>query len=302
MIDLACPSCHDLLPAGDSDLRCPKCGRAYPVVGGVPTFAAADEFYEGKWAAPDLSRGSPRNWLVKKQRFFLRRLAGRQGRLLDLGCGGGWAVFARAGETAGVDLSISSLQGARKLYDTVAAAELGALPFPDASFDYVVSSDVLGHVPLPGKDQVWKEMRRVLKPGGRTLHYIEADGSDPLMRFAKSDPALYRRHVVEPEGHVGMESARATFGRFRRLGFRPVVERGVYRMFLYLERVVQYFDNAYKLRSRLIRLLVAIARLARRRAALENLGNLAITALIELGDRLLPLSWSNGVLVEYVRV
>src|SRR5581483_6081136 len=193
MSDLACPSCRAVLPAGDAALRCPTCGREYPVVGGVPAFAAPDAFYEGKWASPDRSCGSPRNWLVKKQRFFLRRLAGREGRLLDLGCGGGWAVFARGGETAGVDLSVASLQGARKLYDTVAAAELGALPFPDASFDYVVSSDVLGHVPLAGKDRVWKEIRRVLKPGGRTLHYIEADGGDPLMRFAKSDPALYRR-------------------------------------------------------------------------------------------------------------
>jgi hypothetical protein len=73
-------------------------------------------------------------------------------------------------------------------------------------------------------------------------------------------------------------------------------------MFLYLERILQYFDNEYQFRSRLVRLLVAVVRLARRRRALENLGNLAITALIEVGDRLLPVSWSNGVLVEYVRV
>lgn len=262
-------------------------------------FSGVDGFYEGKWAQPDLSVGSPRNWLVKKQRFFLRRLQDREGRLLDLGCGGGWAVFAKGGETAGVDLSVSSLQGARGLYDAVAAAHLQSLPFPNAHFDVVVSSDVLGHVPLPEKERVWQEIARVLRPGGRTLHYIEAFSRDPLMEHARLEPARYQKYVVDAEGHVGLESARAIFARFRQSGFRPVVEQGVYRLFLYLERILQYFDNEFPVRSPQIRLLVLLARLGAVHPAFTQLGNLAITALMEIGDRLLPLSWSNGVLVEY---
>ena len=40
-----------------------------------------------------------------------------------------------------------------------------ALPFPDNSFDYVISSDVIEHTPDPL--QSTREMIRVLKPGGK---------------------------------------------------------------------------------------------------------------------------------------
>ncbi|MSQ10343.1 MAG: class I SAM-dependent methyltransferase, partial [Dehalococcoidia bacterium] len=143
--------------------------------------APRQTFYEGRWAEPDRSCGTIRNWLVKKERFFLQRLP-RSGTasVLDLGCGGGWAVFARAGRTIGVDMSPQSLHGAASIYHGVAACELTQLPWRDGSFDLVVSSDVLGHVPLEGKQRAIEEIFRVVKPGGRTLHYIEAEGADPL--------------------------------------------------------------------------------------------------------------------------
>ena len=41
------------------------------------------------------------------------------------------------------------------------------LPFGDRSFETVILSDVLEHVPDP--DRLWKEMARILAPGGRVL-------------------------------------------------------------------------------------------------------------------------------------
>lgn len=256
-------------------------------------------FYEGRWAKPDLSAGSLRNYLVKKERFFVRGLAGRRGRVLDLGCGGGWRLYKRVGPVVGVDVSRGSLAVAGTLYDAVVQARLEALPFAPASFDFVVSSDVLGHVEPAEKDAVLAEIRRVLRPGGRTLHYVETEGQDPLMRWARRRPDLYERHVVLPEGHIGMETASATLARFRRAGFRPVEELAAYRGLMYIGRVVQLFDNEYADLSPAVRMLVRIGRAVQRVPPLEMAANLVLSLAMEVTDLLLPLDWAGGVMVCY---
>ncbi len=260
------------------------------------------QFYEGKWADPDLSDGSLRNWLVRKQRFFLRRLPrSSQHRVLDLGCGGGWKLFTRAGRVAGVDYSRQSLKAASAIYAHGAMADLAHLPFRADAFDTVVSADVLGHIPLHQKQQVVEEIHRVLKTGGRTLHFIEAEGDDPIIRFAKQDPELYQRRIIGPEGHEGIESAADTFARFRRAGFQPLAETGAYRMIMYVGRVPQLFDNEYARRSGPLGALVALCKLLTRWRPLELASNIAVALLLEITDRVFPERWSGGVLVDYVK-
>jgi len=300
-ISFCCPGCHSSLAEGDASLTCRRCEAQYPLIDGVPVFAARDAFYEGRWAEPDRSCGSLRNWLIKKQRFFLHSLRGKRGALLDLGCGGGWQGFAQTGMAVGVDLSLGSLKAARSLYSKVALAELAALPFPDETFDYVVSSDVLGHVETAKKDVVIAEIARVLRRGGRTLHYIEADSSDPLTRFEKRYPELYRRYIVEPEGHIGVEAPSQTTERFRRVGFRPVREVPSYKLLLYVNRIVQYFDNEYSRKARGIGLLVMFCKALMAVKPLELGANVAISLILEVTDRVLPAEWANGLMVEYER-
>ena len=43
---------------------------------------------------------------------------------------------------------------------------------PDASFDYVVSSNVLEHIPSDVIEGIVTESRRILKPGGVHVHHI----------------------------------------------------------------------------------------------------------------------------------
>ena len=96
--------------------------------------------------------------------------------VLELGCGAGiLALLKRKGVAlTGVDLSNECAIAARRNgYDQTLSAELTSLPFPDDSFDYVVSLDVLGHVEAEQKDAVLAEVRRVLRPAGVTLHGIE---------------------------------------------------------------------------------------------------------------------------------
>jgi arsenite methyltransferase len=102
--------------------------------------------------------------------------------VLDLGAGGGFDCFVagrRVGEMGrviGVDMTADMISKARRnlsiyrrqtLLDNVEfrLGEIEALPVADASVDVVISNCVLNL--SPDKPRVWKEIARVLKPGGR---------------------------------------------------------------------------------------------------------------------------------------
>ena len=98
-------------------------------------------------------------------------------RVLDAGCGAGAqsAFLARQGATVtSVDLS-DAIEVAARLPDlqkaSLAQADLLKLPLADASFDLVYCEGVLQHTADAGL--VLRELRRVLRPGGRLLatHY-----------------------------------------------------------------------------------------------------------------------------------
>jgi len=258
-------------------------------------------FYEGRWVETDRSAGSLRNCVIKKQRFFLRQLRGAEGRVLDLGCGGGWRYLTRLGAVVGLDLSHASLRHAGQVYPLAVQGAAARLPFPDASFDLVVSQDLLGHVPMRHKERLMSEMYRVLRVGGRTVHYVETMSQDPLSRFARRYPDLHRRYFVAPEGHVGVESPTATFARFRQAGFVPVREVAVYKGAIYAERFVRYFDNEYRAKSWLVRSLVALLRPIVRVKPLALAADLAVTLFFELFDPVLPEDWAGGALVCYTK-
>ncbi len=93
-------------------------------------------------------------------------------RLLDCGCGTGanLAMLARHGRAFGFDLTARGLDFAKSNgVERVARASIGAIPFPDASFDIVTSFDVLYGLPDEVEQAAGREMARVLKPGGKVL-------------------------------------------------------------------------------------------------------------------------------------
>jgi SAM-dependent methyltransferase len=98
--------------------------------------------------------------------------SGANGRVLDVGCGTGTAVAmlrARAVTADGCDVSpdfvARATQKAGEGFSVI--AEDGALPYPDASFSSVGSSNVLEHVETPGR--LLDEMCRVVQPGGTVV-------------------------------------------------------------------------------------------------------------------------------------
>jgi SAM-dependent methyltransferase len=104
--------------------------------------------------------------------FSVRRPE-RGARVLDLGCGSGVDVFVAAqlvgaeGRAVGVDLTPEMLAWARRHATgnvELHEAMIEDLPFPDASFDLAISNGALNLV--PDKDAAFREIFRVLKPGG----------------------------------------------------------------------------------------------------------------------------------------
>ncbi len=101
-------------------------------------------------------------------------------KILDIGCGPGRHTCAayRLKEVTviGADLSFDDLSDARnrlRYHDElgehgggawgISVADVTVLPFPDASFDLVICSEVLEHI--PDDHAAMKELVRVLKPG-----------------------------------------------------------------------------------------------------------------------------------------
>ncbi|MGH7920391.1 MAG: class I SAM-dependent methyltransferase [Candidatus Dormibacteraceae bacterium] len=107
-------------------------------------------------------------------------------RVLDLGCGRGAVLLAAArrlprGSAVGVDLwrpdqsgnaeaatrQNAELEGVADRIE-LHTADMTSLPFPDASFDVVVSNLALHNVVSPaGRRRAIEEAVRVLRPGGR---------------------------------------------------------------------------------------------------------------------------------------
>lgn len=94
--------------------------------------------------------------------------------VLDVGCGAGIDLLVAArlvgpsGRVCGVDLTPEMVERARANLGPRAEIAHGtaeAIPFEDASFDVVISNGVLNLSPL--KEQTYREIFRVLRPGGR---------------------------------------------------------------------------------------------------------------------------------------
>lgn len=119
--------------------------------------------------------------------------AGSSGRFVEIGCGTGTLLVqlkraSPAADVVGLDPDANALALARRkaakagLSIQLDQGFAGELPYGDASVDRVLSSLMFHHLRLAGKQQMLREVVRVLKPGGR-FHMLDLGGSASVRGF-----------------------------------------------------------------------------------------------------------------------
>lgn len=127
----------------------------------------------------------------------------KNGALLDVGCGAGKFlsdIRKKMGESvrlSGVDPSPEMIEIAKKRLKggetALKVAYGGELPFINESFDFVASTLAFHHMDEKEKGKSIKEIRRVLKPGGKLL--ISDLGGHPLSFWGRIGQFLSQRHA-----------------------------------------------------------------------------------------------------------
>lgn len=143
-----------------------------------------------------------------------RHVTDRRPKILDVGCGTGanLLMLGKYGEAEGVDVSEDALAFCRERgLDKVRLGAGEELPYEDGTFDLVTALDVVEHMDddLAGL----REMRRVLRPGGRVLLFV------PTFMFLwglQDDVSNHRRRYRLPElrrvlEQAGFEIERTTY-------------------------------------------------------------------------------------------
>lgn len=115
--------------------------------------------------------------------------------LMDAGCGRSAPVLkgyiGRAARLIGVELvDFKDVPEGIETYKT----DLANLPLPDASVDLIMSRSVFEHLTDP--EAVYRELARVLKPGGRIL-FLTANMWDYGTQVARLVPNRFHARVVK---------------------------------------------------------------------------------------------------------
>jgi ubiquinone/menaquinone biosynthesis C-methylase UbiE len=107
-------------------------------------------------------------------------------RVLDVGCGTGNYAAALTEATgcrvSGIDPSQRMLDRARDAapWESLVQGSAESLPFPRASFDVVISTDVIHHI--ADRDAYFSEVARVLRPSGHIVTVTDSHDDIPRRR------------------------------------------------------------------------------------------------------------------------
>lgn len=179
------------------------------------------------------------SYVAVKLRWLLRRFPwlarDPQRQVLDYGCGTATLLRLMAGAgvpaaLSGTDVSAAMLEEGRKAWPAGLAGRAPRLQqqaeeatgLPGAAFDLVIVSAVLHHVPPPRRDAVYREVARLLRPGG-TAVVFEHNPRNPLTRYVVARTPIDRDAILLPPGEAREGLARAGLGSIatRYLMFLP---------------------------------------------------------------------------------
>jgi ubiquinone/menaquinone biosynthesis C-methylase UbiE len=147
-----------------------------------------------------------RYWQRARFRVIRGMVDGSQ-RILDIGCGSS-RILQSLPQAVGLDMQIRKLRWLRTPGRALVQGSLNQLPFADESFDAVICSEVIEHIPRQEVDLT--DMVRVLAPGG-TLVLGTPDYGRWIWRFLEG---LYKK--VFPQGYATEHINRYTRRALRR--------------------------------------------------------------------------------------
>lgn len=172
----------------------------------------------------------------------------RSKKVLEIGCGSGMLlsdlrdVGFESENIFGIDISNTAINACQaRNISNVQLADGAKLPFPDNSFDILISSDVLEHI--ENDNVTLSEWNRVLKPGGKMIMLVPAF------------PALWSEH----------DEANLHFRRYTKSGLTNIIERNNFEILR-----ISFWNITLFFPALIIKLLL---RLFSRRNPDGNLGN-----------------------------
>ena len=198
------------------------------------------EHYFDSWGDPDdLASGVYRMKQQTFRRFF--RALGKfhaPGRLLDVGCafGASLAVAQQLGwDVTGLELNPHAAAKARVTFgERILSAEFETAPLAAGSFDALVMSDVLEHLPNPRAAMT--RVHQLLRDGGVVVINTPCVDSLSARLLQRDWPNLKAEHLCYP-------SRRGVTALLRETGFACVRMQPTTKVLnlLYVDRIMQHY-------------------------------------------------------------
>ncbi|MFT3694661.1 MAG: class I SAM-dependent methyltransferase [Kofleriaceae bacterium] len=142
---------------------------------------------------------APVEALIRSTAYWLRdrTTAGKTEPLhfLEMGCGAGPTLvwLAQKGiKVSGVDIAVNALelaranltrQGYADRIGSIVESSVTKTPFADATFDGVIESCVFQHLPRADREETFREVSRILKPGGLFVCHVLADAHTTFQKM-----------------------------------------------------------------------------------------------------------------------
>ena len=171
-----------------SVVKCNNCGLVY--INPRPTAESMWKLYESCYTPDDKPLILPQietRRIKKILKKIWHRINGQYhdgiiakagGRILDVGCSVGSLLLPlkqKGNEVYGIELNSKSVKACNKIGLNVFCGILEKANFPDEFFDTVIMSQTIEHFPSPRNSL--KEIRRILKPGGKLYIFCPNVGS-----------------------------------------------------------------------------------------------------------------------------
>lgn len=203
-------------------LRCRTCGHVFSSATGEQDY---DRYFGTTRIEPDRQFWWDEAHRRMYDEFCRRLLAGRSGRLLDVGCGLGYFV-RRASQMSGWDafgseMSLPAVEFAREVLGlrTVVQGRVQDAGFEQTSFNVITLWDVIEHVPDP--DPMLSYLSSLFMPAGMLfIHTPNVEVQLPKARLKRFLRGMRRGvHYLEARDHAHIYSRKTIAAVLRRNGF-----------------------------------------------------------------------------------